>query len=68
MSRPLKRCKFIDDAAELSGSGSGDEDAAGDEIPDEENDDDRNFIDDSSPQPEEERAVSKVFFLIDFLR
>ena len=59
MSRPQKRCKFIDDSAELSGEDAGGEDS-GQEIDEEENEEDRNFIDDSSQKSEEEAKLSKV--------
>jgi len=58
MARPLKRCKFIDDAAELSGEDQG-ESGDEDNCP-EENEDDRKFVDDSSLPSEEDRKVSKV--------
>ena len=59
MSRPLKRCKFIDDSAELSGEDAGGEDS-GQENDEEENEEDRKFIDDSSQKSEEEAKLSKV--------
>jgi len=60
MERPIKRCRFIDDAAELSGAGSGD-DNDGEGNPEEENEEDRKFLDDSLHESEEERAAPKVF-------
>ncbi len=59
MSRPQKRCKFIDDSAELSGEDAGGEDS-GQENDEEENEEDRNFIDDSSQKSEEEAKLSKA--------
>jgi hypothetical protein len=59
MSQPTKRCKFIDDSAELSGEDAGGEDS-GQENDEEENEEDRKFIDDTSQESEEESKVSKV--------
>jgi hypothetical protein len=61
MERPIKRCRFIDDAAELSGAGSAGDDNDGEGNPEEENEEDRKFIDDSLHESEMERAAPKVF-------
>ena len=60
MPRPQKRCKFIDDSAELSGDDIGEKENEDENNIDEPTKEDLDFVDDSSQKSDDDSKISKA--------
>ena len=63
MPRPQKRCKFIDDSAELSGEDVCDNENEEENNFDEPTKEDLDFVDEASQQSDEDSKISKANFV-----